>query len=1091
MFQSFRCHKNLLKVGVSMFLVVLLTSGSLAQSSIKEYMAKATAHYKKGEFKKALIPALKALDEAEKTESSWLSYCAFVTGNIHCELGQFDQGASCFRKSLAADEKSYGAEHAETARSLDSLASALQLLSQYEEAELLLKRYVAVIEKLRGPDHPQTAIAFNKLGNLYLETGNHKAALPLFIKSLDIRTKVLGEEHPSTVKAENNLGLLYADMGQASKALPLLERALRNTRKISPGSERVSTSLLNLASVYQDLGSFRKAESLSLESLRLAEKLYGPDHKELVNFVNNLGQLYKEMGRYKKARTMLERALEISRKGFGLKHSKTSACLTNLGALKKEMSDYRGAFEHYRDALRITEETLGPENFRTAKGYNNLGALYKELGDFKRAKPLLAKSLQITERALGPNNPATARALNNLAAVEEHSKAGPLYKRALKIRREVQGAAHIETAMALNNLGSWYLLNGDLEQAEKLLQESLAIRRRLLGKHVKVADSLGLLARVFRKSGELDKAKNAYSRCLDLSETLLGSSSPETIQYTQALATTEFLQGNLEEALVQEVRALSSLEKILPNVLAFTSEQQRLSFQRSRPPFDLLATLADAPAVRSKAAPQIAQTILRHKGLTLDSLLEDMRLARQSDDPNHRALVEELKAARDLSAKLALEGKPDSEASERVEELEREIAGAGADLGRPRRALLVTLRQVQEALPEDAVLIEFLRFRKRLSETENVFAYGAAVISSEKIAWVPLGPAEAIESELKAYRKAARRYSERSTTRTTRALYDTVWKPLLSEIPKTTKTVVLSPDGQLNFLSFATLLSPNDRLLAQDYLVTYVTSGRDLLREFKSRASVKNAVILGNPNFDAKGKGESTFAPLPGTSVECTALQRMLAQAGLDVQLKMEETATEESLQMLDSPGILHLATHGFFLSNDVFQQSGTRAFRPLVQKANSKPVVSISPMERSGLAFSGANSSISDWTGGAARSGLDGLLTAQEAGALSLERTWLVTLSACETGVGEARPGEGVMGLRRGFSQAGARHVLMTLWPVADEETAAFMAEFYEAALAENPTRAMAETQRKWLTRLRKEQGLAAAVNLAGPFVLTFQGKL
>jgi CHAT domain-containing protein len=115
----------------------------------------------------------------------------------------------------------------------------------------------------------------------------------------------------------------------------------------------------------------------------------------------------------------------------------------------------------------------------------------------------------------------------------------------------------------------------------------------------------------------------------------------------------------------------------------------------------------------------------------------------------------------------------------------------------------------------------------------------------------------------------------------------------------------------------------------------------------------------------------------------------------------------------------------------------------------------------------------------------------AEELGGLNLQGTWLVSLSACDTGQGQARAGEGVLGLRRGFLKAGARNLLMTLWTVSDQETIGFMKEFYQAAQKSGrPPQALAEVQRDWLVRLRQERGLRVAVSLAGPFVVTFQGK-
>jgi CHAT domain-containing protein/Sel1 repeat-containing protein len=150
-------------------------------------------------------------------------------------------------------------------------------------------------------------------------------------------------------------------------------------------------------------------------------------------------------------------------------------------------------------------------------------------------------------------------------------------------------------------------------------------------------------------------------------------------------------------------------------------------------------------------------------------------------------------------------------------------------------------------------------------------------------------------------------------------------------------------------------------------------------------------------------------------------------------------------------------------------------------------------PMHRSGLALAGAQTTIEAWKRGEVPPvENDGILTAEDVSTLDLQGTWLVTLSACDTGSGEARTGEGVMGLRRGFIQAGAQNLLMTLWPISDEVTVQIMSDFYEAAHnSGNAPEALAEVQRNWLLKLRTGKGLAQAVNLAGPFIMSSQGSL
>jgi CHAT domain-containing protein len=148
--------------------------------------------------------------------------------------------------------------------------------------------------------------------------------------------------------------------------------------------------------------------------------------------------------------------------------------------------------------------------------------------------------------------------------------------------------------------------------------------------------------------------------------------------------------------------------------------------------------------------------------------------------------------------------------------------------------------------------------------------------------------------------------------------------------------------------------------------------------------------------------------------------------------------------------------------------------------------------MHRSGMAMAGAQNTLLAWgRGEVPPTDNDGIVTAEEVGGLKLSGTWLVTLSACETGSGDVHAGEGVMGLRRGFIQSGARNLLMTLWPISDQTTVQIMMDFYDSAFKTgNAPQALAETQRDWLVKLRKEKGLLAAVRLAGPFIMSSQGK-
>ena len=383
--------------------------------------------------------------------------------------------------------------------------------------------------------------------------------------------------------------------------------------------------------------------------------------------------------------------------------------------------------------------------------------------------------------------------------------------------------------------------------------------------------------------------------------------------------------------------------------------------------------------------------------------------------------------------------------------------------------------------------------------------------------WIPLGKANEIEHLVRRYGTLVRGSpQEEELSANLQALYEALWAPIGQALPSQTKRIIISPDGELNFISFATLLTKDKQFLAQTYNVQYVASGRDLLRELKP-STAKEVVLFANPDFDlastamlAKADNRSSdpgskirgsekrdvedwsFESLAGTQKESDELIKKFAGWGWTPTDFTAKEATKEALLKIHSPYILHLATHGFFAKEDPTATETEPESSLNDRQSVTKSKFFKNPMHRSGLALAGAQTTIEAWK----RDEVppvenDGILTAEDVSTLDLQGTWLVTLSACDTGSGEARAGEGVMGLRRGFIQAGAQNLLMTLWPISDEVTVQIMSDFYEAAHnSGNAPEALAEVQRNWLVKLRTEKGLAQAVNLAGPFIMSSQGK-
>jgi CHAT domain-containing protein len=420
----------------------------------------------------------------------------------------------------------------------------------------------------------------------------------------------------------------------------------------------------------------------------------------------------------------------------------------------------------------------------------------------------------------------------------------------------------------------------------------------------------------------------------------------------------------------------------------------------------------------------------------------------------------------------------------------------------------VTLEEVQKAIPLNAALVEVVRYRALDSTGALLSHYGVIVLGpGTDPRWVDLGPAETIDKEIALYGKCARGEADEATlTESLKRLYQALWSPIETQLPPGTQQIIFSPDAQLNFISLATLIAPDSRFISEKYSIRYVSSGRDLLQK-TSAVEANTFVIFAAPDFSshrtipsagpqvmARSVGTTNlgllhFNSLPGAASEGTALT--LKVKGLHWQTIAYEgvAATESQLRLLKVPRILHFATHGFVLPAQSTEAAQHRNASDIVAPASA---FLENPMRRSGLALAGAQTTLEMWKKGEAPAAAnDGILTAEEVSSLQLTGCWLVVLSACDTGRGDARAGEGVMGLRRGFIQAGTQNLLMTLWPISDETTVQIMLDFYDAAFKSgNAPQALADTQRDWLVKLRKERGLLAAVQLAGPFIMSSQGR-
>jgi CHAT domain-containing protein len=352
------------------------------------------------------------------------------------------------------------------------------------------------------------------------------------------------------------------------------------------------------------------------------------------------------------------------------------------------------------------------------------------------------------------------------------------------------------------------------------------------------------------------------------------------------------------------------------------------------------------------------------------------------------------------------------------------------------------------------VLVEYSRYQRfDPTATPNPFGedrYAAYLLFPDgRIEAVDLGPAADID---RAVTNVIRRWQDPTAMPQSEALGQLIIEPLAPYL-EGREQVLISPDGQLNLIPFEALQrSAGGPFLVEQYRISYLSSGRDLLRFDFNAPSQQQAVVLADPDYDQgggspeRGRGDRAtgdfqqlrVGPLPGTAAEAAAIASHLPNATILTRAE----ATEQAVKQVRAPEILHLATHGFFLA-DVQRPEPTGRGLAIVAAdgpglAPTPPGGTVeNPLLRSGLALAGFNARTSG--------NEDGVLTALEVAGLDLLGTRLVVLSACETGLGEVANGEGVYGLRRAFALAGAETQLLSLWQVDDFGTQRLMAQYYE----------------------------------------------
>jgi len=909
-----------------------------------------------------------AILEETVGEEEALARCLHNLAEAERILRNDDEAEASYRRAIEIWQKAPDKYRIELASTLRCWASLKQGRRQLAESEELLLEARELWQEVEGRSRDRRyASLLGDLGKLHHLKGHYRAARDFLARSVAIRRRALGADHTAVAAGEQDLAIIEEQLGHHRRAAELYEKALGTLRRtLGEKHPDVAKVLSNFAELQLTTGRVPEAEEIHRQAHEIKLEALGEDHPGTAVSRHNLAHVHFVQGDYEQALLEAERASTILRRELGEAHTSTLASRELIGEIHLAAGRFRDAEDAFRTALEARRAVLGSEHPDVAKSLHPLANLYRVLGSDEEATRLCRQALDLQRRALGDDHPEIALSLHNLAnvlvACGDLDQATEVYGRALEIWESVLGEDHAHTVSARHNLGDLHRKRGDLETAGPLLVDVLRRGREIFGReHPSVYRTLLALAEGLVAAGDYRRASRAFRRVLDNWRQRLGPVHPDLAQVWSQLALSRAGEGSFETALehLREAQRIDDL--FLADAFAITSDRQRLSYLEilgSR--LDRLLTVVVAAGGGNRDAVAMAfESVLKRKALASEALVTQRQAVLGG---RHRELAPKLEALTVLELEIARRswaGPGPTGLEEHLRELDRlreqgtaleaELARRIPEVGLQRQLREVDLAAVAAALPRGGVLVEIVLFRSEVlrfgadQRQRRVPRYLAFVLREGEAvqpAMVELGSAETIDREIENYRREIggagsleREVERRSVPRlrdtgTGERLRRRVIQPLEPFLEGRTR-LIIAPDGDLGRLPFETLPLAAGNTLLDRFEVSYLSTGRDLirLRMAVPPEAKRPPLVVADPDFDLgvseKAAGiagttagrrapyELSFQRLPGTLLEGRWVANYL---GAEPWLQAE--ALEGRLKEHRSPKILHLATHGFFLDD-------------------------------------------------------------------------------------------------------------------------------------------------------------------------------
>lgn len=909
--------------------------------------------------------------------------------------------------------KEIGEQHKDLIPILNHLAQWYELSDKYDLASKTLQKAKDAAHSKFANDDILFGMELDQIAKLQIKLGEYDEAEANVTKALEVinlkHNRDYAEWRPAYISALETQAQLYGIKGLFDEAQSNLDRTRKLISKADrPLDDELSTAK-ELSSLYIQLGRYSHTDRLLNELIAEYERLFGNSSLRLIEPLTNKGRILLAKGEYTEAERIALRAHEIATKVYGENSTKTAPVQKLLADIYYTLGDYQKAEANVEKAIKSQEKQFGRNHVEVAKSLSQLALIKFYKGDNRQqVEKLMLESRDIMANKLGKENPQYAEILKNVAVLYISENRFDIAFNALTV---AEGIWRTKTGTKNNiNAAGIYTLTGD----------------------------------VYYQLKNYKKAEEFYNQAKDLYQKFFSSHHPEYVKVLSKLSKVHYMQKNFKQAkrLIEE--SLTNYEGFIKQYFPALSEREKAKYWNTiKGDFEYYNTLAFSNIEDFKdLASNVYKYQLLTKALLLSSSIKIRERIMNSTDEALKMQYNNWVQKKELLT-LALSMSPEqlteseinpAELQREVESLEKELSQKSEIFGQAFEQKRITFEEVKKALKPNEVAIEMVRYRYFNHTFTDSVIYAALYLKNDfsKPKAILIKDGSRLENRyFKFYRNAIIGKIPDNVS------YDAFWKPIADELGQVS-TIYLSADGVYNQINLEAIPTPDGRYIIDNSNIVLVSNTKDIyLRNVKTRPSTteNTASMFGNPTFYLTASASQSIPPLPGTEKEVNQLRFLLKQKGWTTAEYLENSASEERIKELNSPKIFHIATHGLY--------KPTESISLEEQIEGNEAVLAQNPLLRTGLLLKGAGDLLNKTDHHYNME--NGILTAYEAMSLNLDKTDLVVLSACETGLGDLEVGEGVYGLQRAFLVAGAKILIMSMFKVDDEATQKLMLKFYQ----------------------------------------------